>query len=124
MVGAMLKSLLRRSIAWVVVLAVAVAMAASAWAAFAADGPWHPLTTALGAGVDAVDCGECRAHHHHPAQAAHSHCLSCLGFPLPIALIEFLPIRPAGFTFGSRTVFAGLPAAPDPDPPRTLSPRI
>jgi hypothetical protein len=120
----MLKSLLRRSIAWVVVLAVGVAIAASAWAASAADGPSHPLTIALQAGVDAVDCGECGAHHHHPAQATHSHCLSCLGFPLPNALGELLPIRPAGFTFGSGTLGAGLPTAPDPDPPRSLSRRI
>jgi hypothetical protein len=120
----MLKSLLRQSIVWVAVLAVAVALTASAWAASAAE-PWHPLNTALAPSADVVDYGECRAHHHHhPAQAAHSHCVSCLGSPLPIALGEFLPIRPAGFTFGSGTVGAGLPTAPDPDPPRTLSRRI
>jgi hypothetical protein len=117
----MLKSLPGR-ILWAAVLAMLVAMAAPVMASPGAEVPGH---IAAAPGADGVGLGQWQPHHHHdPTQAAHAHCMGCLGFPLPPGPVGLFSVGSGGFTLASRTVRNGLPPHPDPDPPRTVSRRI
>lgn len=119
----MVKRLLHRCIASLLVLAMAAAVAAPGAAAPTLSVPEQQLAGAAMPASHAV-VGERDKHPHHRADAAHTHCTICLGFPVPAGLAEAVPMQRASFPVGRHSFAAGLPPDLEPHPPRSLLHRI
>jgi hypothetical protein len=125
----MLRRRLQRSIALLVVLAMAATAAVPAWANLIVLAPGHHFAIETPS-ADSEKCrhydasGEACGGTHETTTVTHHDCEICLGIALPTSAFDPVRKLPAGFEVEHQIDGTGVPSDLDPYPPRPFSHRV